>query len=420
MQIRPLFLALGLLSAGTLHQAYAQTSPSVDTAIPSSQQVPSLPPYDPDQVRQRNQVQQPATAPGKPQPAPQPAPPPHGLGTAFEGYAPAPPEQKTDALGSPYIPVDSWVYPEMMRLYSMGYLDTAFIGMRPWTRRSALHALQKSQLDIINGNNEEAQEILASLLDEFEDEVPSGNVNRGIVYGIHSAYTRFTGIGGPVLRDSYHLGQTIANDYGRPYDSGLNNITGFSTLNEAGRFSLYLRGEYQHSPAGSGYPYKLAYYLADLDNPYTRPVFPLDTIPQDPLPAQNQFRLTEASLSFHLLGHEISGGKNDAWLGPGMGGSLAWSNNAENIYSFRINRVEPMYIPLVRRVLGPVRYDFFYGSLKGHSVPNSPYTHSEMFSFRPTKNFEFGFQRTIIFGGKGHSPVTLHAFLKGFFDINDT
>ena len=43
-----------------------------------------------------------------------------------------------------------------------------------------------------------------------------------------------------------------------------------------------------------------------------------------------------------------------------------------------------------------------------------------MFSFRPTKNFEFGFQRTIIFGGKGHEPVTLHTFLKGFFDTGDT
>ena len=43
-----------------------------------------------------------------------------------------------------------------------------------------------------------------------------------------------------------------------------------------------------------------------------------------------------------------------------------------------------------------------------------------MFAFKPTSNFEFGFQRTLIFGGKGHEPVTLHTFLKGFFDINDT
>jgi hypothetical protein len=99
---------------------------------------------------------------------------------------------------------------------------------------------------------------------------------------------------------------------------------------------------------------------------------------------------------------------------------MAWSNNAENIYSFRINRVEPLYIPFVSRFLGTLRYDFLYGSLKGHTQPNSPYVHSEMFSFKPTSNFEFGFERTIIFGGEGHEPVTLHTFLHGFFNLNDT
>jgi hypothetical protein len=99
---------------------------------------------------------------------------------------------------------------------------------------------------------------------------------------------------------------------------------------------------------------------------------------------------------------------------------MAWSNNAENIYSFRINRVEPWSIPLVSKLLGPLRYDFFLGSLKGHTSPNSPYVHAEMFSFRPTKNFEFGLERTIIFGGKNHVPVTVGSFLNGFFDIHDT
>ena len=93
---------------------------------------------------------------------------------------------------------------------------------------------------------------------------------------------------------------------------------------------------------------------------------------------------------------------------------MAWSNNAEDIYSFRINRVEPLHIPLLSRLIGPVRYDFFYGSLKGHTDPNSPYVHSEAFSFQPTSNLEIGFQRSIIFGGHDHAPVTLHTFLKGF------
>ena len=333
-------------------------------------------------------------------------------------YRPVDDRRKPDHDGSAYIPVDSWVYPAMTRLYSMGFLDSMFLGMRPWTRRSALHMLLLSEESIVASDNLEAQGILDKLLQELRLELRN---SRGSVYGVESSYTRFMGIGGAALRDSYHLGQTISNDYGRPYQSGFNNVAGFSTLNEAGRFSLYVRGEYQHTPGGAGYSQALGSLLSRIDQPVSNPSSASQpTIPVGPIAEQNPFRLVEATASFHLLGHEISGGKQDAWLGPGAGGAMAWSNNAENIYSFRINRVEPLHVFLLSRLLGPMRYDFFVGSLKGHSLPNSPWVHAEMFSFRPTVNFEFGFERTIIWGGEGHEPVTLHTFLKGFFDPNDT
>ena len=120
-------------------------------------------------------------------------------------------------------------------------------------------------------------------------------------------------------------------------------------------------------------------------------------------------------------------------MGPGLGGGMGWSDNAENLYAFRINRVEPWHIPYLSALLGPIRYDFFIGSLQGHTRPEDPWVHSEMFEFAPTSNFQFGFQRTVIWGGKGHGclqpdntitpcdqPITLHTFLKSFFDINDT
>jgi hypothetical protein len=419
-------LAFGLLAVCAVASISAQAPASQnDTGslpapvnVPATS-VPSLPTY--------NQPQQPpAPAVKTPQPSPQPVVPPAQTSptnpfAAYAPYAPAQEVQPSRPYGSVYIPVDSWVYPAMTRLYSLGYLDTMFLGMRPWTRQSALHMLEESQSAIVNSNDEQAQEILAKLLAELSTEVTNGNVARGAVYGLQSAYTRVMGIGGPPLNDSFHLGQTISNDYGRPYKTGFNNITGFSTANEWWRFSLYLRGEYQHAPSATGYSDTLATTLSNIDTiPYAPPNEPQATIPAGAIAAQNPFRLVEGDVSFYFWGHEISGGKSDAWLGPGQGGAMAWSNNAENIYSFRINRVEPLHIFLVSKLLGPLRYDFFYGSLKGHTAPNNPYVHSEMFSFRPTVNFEFGFQRTIIFGGEGHAPVTLHTFLHGFFDPNDT
>jgi hypothetical protein len=355
---------------------------------------------------------------------------------SMPAYQLTPEAHHTDALGSTYIPVDSIVYPMAMRLYSMGYLDSAFISMRPWTRRSLLHMLEKTSGEVMAEGDPEAEAILARLQEYLAAEVPGQGFRRGEVYGAESVYTRFMGIGGQTLRDSYHLGQTINNDYGRPYEPGFNNITGFSSVNEMGRFSLYVRGEYQHSPSGPGYTLALANQLSCLDEicPFTPPNDPQSTIPYGNTGAQNHFTLQEANLSFHLLGHEISFGKSDAWLGPAQGGAMAWSNNAENIYSFRINRVEPLHIPLLSDILGPVRYDFFIGSLKGHSFPNDPWVHAEMFAFRPTSNFEFGFERTVIWGGKGHGcldpttgivtpctePITLHTFFKTFFDFSDT
>lgn len=427
MQKRSVMLSAALLVAGCV-PGVAQSSLSPETVAqpPASMPAPTTEPASEVPAMPVTPAgQTPETLPPPVKSAPvQPLP---ATGTAqnpFVGYTKyGTPTTKdfVDRYGSTYIPVDSWIYPAMLRLYSMGYADSMFVGMRPWTRRAVLHMLQKSQDAILSDDNAEAQEILAAMLNELHDEQPTNQDERGAVFGLYSGYSRLMGIAGTPLRDSFHIGQTLVNDYGRPYQGGFNNSTGFNSVNEWGRFSLHVRGEYQHAPSGKGYPLDLAAGLSSLDGiPYTGPNVPQDTIPADPIRSANPFRLIDAAASFHLADHEISFGKTDAWLGPGLGGAMAWSNNAESMYAFRINRVEPLSIPFVSRVLGPVRYDFFYGSLQGHTYPNHPYAHSEMFSFRPTSNFEFGFQRTIVFGGKGHQPVTLHTFFKGFFDINDT
>ena len=61
--------------------------------------------------------------------------------------------------------------------------------------------------------------------------------------------------------------------------------------------------------------------------------------------------------------------------------------------------------------------------------------HVEKINFKPTPNVEFGFERTVIWGGKGRpcisvsggvttevtcdEPITLHTFLKSFFSVSD-
>jgi hypothetical protein len=336
-------------------------------------------------------------------------------------------------MASPYVPLDSWVYPAIMRLYSLGFVDNVYLGLRPWTRLSIEHMIEETGEKIEDAGStaaaDEAEGIYDALLHELHGDTGGPCLSHQGQSRIESTYTVGRYISGTPLRDSYHLGQTIVNDYGRPYASGFNNYTGASGYVSAGHFVLYLRGESQAGPSFTGYSQPLAQILSkDIDGlSFTNlqgQIYTQDTIPYGTFPAFANGRVVEAYLSAHFIGHDISFGKQDEWMGPGVGGGMAYSNNAENIYSFRINRIEPLHIPGLSRLLGPFRYDFMVGSLKGHSSPdnglvspNDPWVHAEKISFKPTENVEFGFERTVIWGGKGHEPITVESFLRSFFSV---
>jgi len=351
-----------------------------------------------------------------------------GEGRASLPVIPAPVCQPSH-LDSPFIPVDSWVYPAVLRLYSLGFIDTVYAGMRPWTRSSTDHMLEEAGARIEDADagpaTDEAQGIYEALIEELHNDVqgPCG-VHQGGSQ-IESVYSVARAITGTPLNDSYHLGSTIINDYGRPYSNGFDNYSGASGYASAGRFLLYVRGEFQGAPSATGYSTALSEELATLDGDVdylnTKIPIPLDrqaTIPAGPIPTTTDGRILEAYASAHLFNHEVSFGKQDTWLGPGLGGGMAYSNNAENIYAFRINRIEPLNIPLLSKATGPFRYDFLVGPLKGHTYPIDPWVHMEKLSFRPTKNLEFGFQRTVIWGGKDHEPINIHSFLRSFFSLS--
>jgi hypothetical protein len=357
--------------------------------------------------------------------------------------------------GSPYIPVDSWIYPAVLRLYSLGFLDHVFLGLRPWTRSSLSHMLEDTGAKIDEAQAgpvaDEARELNDALLHELDRDRRGPCRDRGGDVRIESTYSVVRAISGTPLRDSFHLGSTIVNDYGRPYENGFNNDSGMSGYATAGRFTVYLRGELEGAPSAAGYAAALAQTLSAIDQtsyyvpspgaPYgnTAAVFNQTTIPEGPIATSVRGRFLEAYVSAQFLHHVFSFGKQDEWMGPAQGASMAFSNNAENIYALHIDRTEPLYIPWLSRLTGPFRYEFLVGALRGHTrmpnpaylanpspnVPNvinpgDPWVHAEKFSFRPTRDLEFGFERTVIWGGRGHEPVTLHTFLKSFFSTNST
>ncbi|MCU1308007.1 MAG: hypothetical protein JWN45_2702 [Acidobacteriaceae bacterium] len=320
------------------------------------------------------------------------------------------------SLGSTYVPLDSWVYPAIDRLTAMGLIRSGFSGLKPWTRMECLGLVEEADESLGNEDSVEPEHLIESLKAEFamDAEVSAGTL--APVFRLDSVYSRVTAISGQPLTDGYHFGETIYNDYGRPYQEGFNAITGISGSATHGRWAFYVQGEYQHSPSAPGLSAQAMNAIAIADFTPVQPSVHTEL---------NQFRLLDAYASYTINNWQFSFGKQSLWWGPGENGALNFSNNAEPVPMFRVSRVTPMKLPSVFGFLGPVRTEFFLGQLSGHtfvrtanglfgpSLSNQPLLHGEKFSFKPTPNLEFGFSETTVWGGPG-LPLNFRALLNSY------
>jgi hypothetical protein len=335
----------------------------------------------------------------------------YGLNAALaQNTATILPPEETGIAGSVYVSMDSWIYPAFARLQALGYADTSFLGLRPWTRLTCLHILEETQKKIETATdspgNREARELFSALAAEFGgDDRPYVPGQPNLHLEFDRAYTRQQYMSGDPVNNSYHLGQTLINDYGRPYEDGFETYDGFQGRAEYARLALDVRGEVQHAPGAGPYPEAVYQFFTLADD------IPLEA--PTPIPQANDFRLLDANLSFNFANHEISVGKSEDWWGPDQGGAMAWSTNAEPIYALRINRTEPLLIPLLSKLTGPFRYEGIFGELK-QQYPKNPWVHAEKFNFKPTPNLELGFSRVVVFAGEGHVPLTFGSFWRSF------
>ena len=337
-------------------------------------------------------------------------------------------------MASPYVPLDTWIYPALQRLIALGYLQSGVLGIRPWTRMACARLLEDAAEKFSDDGVEEGEpgRIYAALAGEFRPEIVKLDGAANVSARVQSVYTRTMGISGKPLRDGYHFGETVINDYGRPYWTGFNEITGLIADAEAGPVSVFFRGEYQHAPAmPSESPQTLAATAAaDLTPPLANGTA-----------TANQFELLDSIASLNLNNAQISVGTQSAWLGPGESGSLLMSDNAAPFPMVKIEDVAPREIPGISSILGPIRTEFFVGQLSGHhwescivptcqtypgypavvgpTISPQPFIHGEKISFQPTPNFEFGMGITAMFGGPG-LPVTFGNFFRTLYAHSST
>lgn len=327
------------------------------------------------------------------------------------------------SMGSPYVPLDSWIYEALDRLSALGVIDSGFAGLRPWTRAECARLVNEA-MDATNGypENSQAFRFLEQLQQEFQYEIRDMDGSANDTFRLESAYTRVEDISGTPLTDGYTFAQTQINDFGRPYGEGLSTVTGSSVYMTHGRWVGYVRGELQTSPQIPALSLSTRQVVEVADH---YPYLP----PGTPQPAKNDFNLLDAYVGMMLSNWQFTFGRQSLWWGPGNGGPMMFSDNAEPINMFRINRTVPFKLPSFLGWLGPLRTEFFLGQLQGYNFVFSPhgfvgqfnaglnpepFIHGQKLSFKPTKNFEFGVFRTTVYGGPGY-PLTIHTLLRSLF-----
>ncbi len=79
--------------------------------------------------------------------------------------------------GSPYVPLDSWIYPALDRLMALGVINSGFANMRPWTRSECARLLGEAgeKIDGEGAGGAEAEKVYRLLEVEFGEEVEGPN-----------------------------------------------------------------------------------------------------------------------------------------------------------------------------------------------------------------------------------------------------
>ncbi len=321
-------------------------------------------------------------------------------------------------MGSPYVPLDSWVYPALERLAALGYVRSASLGLRPWTRLECARLLgEASELQPDADASTEVEKAYRALSEEFAHdlELMDGDGNNRDVE-MESAYTRFLGISGKPLTDNYHFGQTLLNDYGRPYEQGFNAVAGASGWSTFGPFVIYARGEYQSAPSAPALSSGALDFISSVDGLPPNP-------PQLSIAAINRFELLDAYVGMNLGNWQFTFGRRSLWWGSSEGGTMMFTNNIAPLNKmFSVDRVSPFQLPWLFKYFGDIRIQAFIGQVSGQefltptfsgtagatvgqygqSLQPQPFISGAKLTFNLTQNFEFGLSKTTLYGGPGN------------------
>jgi hypothetical protein len=259
----------------------------------------------------------------------------------------------------------------------------------------------------------QAAGLVARLQQEFGYEVGLLSGGHNLTANVDSLYVRAVSISGPALTDSYHFGQTVAYDFGRPFERGTSGQAGGSFDASAGPLTIYVRAEYQHAPAAPAFSDAARNVIARANG------VPLSEVQSGGVGTTNQAQLLDSYVAVDFHNFQLAVGRQSLSWAPGPD-SMMWSDNIEPVTMIRLVNPEPFLLPGFLHHIGPVRVDQFFGRLEGHPYVPNPFVYGQKISVKLFSFLELGFGRRTMIGGTGGEPLNASNLLHSLIGLSST
>jgi len=277
------------------------------------------------------------------------------------------------------VPLGHWSYELVDKLADYALIDSAMLTMRPVTRSEMARHIGQARLHL--DHLQSVPPLLSSLMTKLETEFRGELIQLGVLDGSYGE-SFVKPVEDPYLKYLYA-------DRG----TGLENVRG----DHFGRHSNYRLGF-----ASRGNVFDVAAF-------YVHPEYQDGSFESD-----GDVELIEAYGKIAAGPFEVQAGKDSLWWGPGRGGSILMSNNAQPSPMIKVTNPHPMQLPWVFRLLGPFRTQWFLAELeKDRTIPEARLSALRL-NFKPHARWEMGLSRAIMFGGRGRPRVDLFDYGEAF------
>jgi hypothetical protein len=284
-------------------------------------------------------------------------------------------------LVSTNVPLTHWSYDTLEVIANAGLIHSDLLSTKPFSRQEMARLVLEAQGNIKEENLEESfyGQLLKRLETEFAYDIETLASNQSIhperfLKPLEDPYVRLVDSDKP---------PEYENQQGDRFSSGANVRTGFSTRGQLSNWAaFYLHPEFE-GPS-----------------------------------SQNKVELIEGYGKVGVGPMSVQMGKDSIWWGPGHHGSLIMTSNAEPLTMIKVANDQPIILPGFMKFLGPIRSVFFLTELdSGRTIPDAKLTGLRT-NFKPTPDFEVGFNRTIMFGGKGGTSTNAKDYLQIYWPKN--